>query len=66
MARRLYEAILGRIEAQGYDVFARRAETSLPTSYGSRRRARSGIRGRLPRGFAAASREDCNFLVIVL
>ncbi len=28
VARRLYEAILGRIEAQGYDVFARRAETS--------------------------------------
>ena len=30
VARRLYEAILERIEAQGYDVFARRAETSLP------------------------------------
>jgi phytoene synthase len=30
MARQLYEAILGRIEAQGYDVFGRRAETSLP------------------------------------
>jgi phytoene synthase len=29
VARRLYEATLGRIEAQGYDVFARRAETSL-------------------------------------
>ncbi|CAA9455986.1 MAG: Phytoene synthase [uncultured Rubrobacteraceae bacterium] len=29
VARRLYEAILDRIEAQGYDVFARRAETSL-------------------------------------
>jgi phytoene synthase len=29
VARELYEAILGRIEAQGYDVFARRAETSL-------------------------------------
>ena len=29
VARGLYEAILGRIEAQGYDVFARRAETSL-------------------------------------
>jgi 15-cis-phytoene synthase len=30
VARRLYEAILRRIEAQGYDVFTRRAETSLP------------------------------------
>jgi phytoene synthase len=30
VAGRLYEAILGRIEAQGYDVFSRRAETSLP------------------------------------
>jgi phytoene synthase len=30
VARRLYEAILGRIEAQDYDVFAQRAETSLP------------------------------------
>ncbi len=30
VARRLYETILERIEAQGYDVFARRAETSLP------------------------------------
>ncbi len=30
VARRLYEAILGRIEAQGYDVFAKRARTSLP------------------------------------
>lgn len=29
VARRLYEAILDRIEAQDYDVFARRAETSL-------------------------------------
>lgn len=28
VALRLYEAILGRIEAQGYDVFSRRAETS--------------------------------------
>jgi phytoene synthase len=28
VARRLYEAILGRIEAQGYDVFAKRARTS--------------------------------------
>lgn len=30
VARRLYEDILGGIEAQGYDVFARRAQTSLP------------------------------------
>ncbi len=30
VARRLYEAILDRIEAQGYDVFAKRARTSLP------------------------------------
>ncbi|CAA9441052.1 MAG: Phytoene synthase [uncultured Rubrobacteraceae bacterium] len=30
VAGRLYEAILGRIEAQGYDVFAKRAQTSLP------------------------------------
>ena len=30
VARRLYEAILDRIEAQGYDVFAERAQTSLP------------------------------------
>ena len=30
VARRLYAAILDRIEAQGYDVFAKRAETSLP------------------------------------
>ena len=29
VARHLYEAILGRIEAQGYDIFTRRAETSL-------------------------------------
>ena len=29
VARELYEAILDRIESQGYDVFARRAETSL-------------------------------------
>ncbi|MCA1847760.1 MAG: phytoene/squalene synthase family protein, partial [Actinobacteria bacterium] len=27
-ARELYAAILDRIEAQGYDVFSRRAETS--------------------------------------
>ena len=30
VAGRLYEAILDRIEAQGYDVFAKRAQTSLP------------------------------------
>jgi phytoene synthase len=30
VARHLYEAILGRIEAQGYDVFSQRAQTSLP------------------------------------
>jgi phytoene synthase len=30
VARRLYEAILGCIEAQDYDVFSRRARTSLP------------------------------------
>ena len=30
VARELYAAILDRIEAQGYDVFARRAETSRP------------------------------------
>jgi phytoene synthase len=30
VARRLYEAILGRIEAQRYDVFTYRAQTSLP------------------------------------
>ena len=30
VARRLYEAILDRIEAQGYDVFSRRAQTTLP------------------------------------
>jgi phytoene synthase len=29
VARQLYAAILGRIEAQSYDVFSRRAETSL-------------------------------------
>ncbi len=34
VARRLYEAILERIEAQGYDVFARRAETSLSQKLG--------------------------------
>jgi 15-cis-phytoene synthase len=34
VARRLYEAILGRIEAQGYDVFSRRAQTSLPHKLG--------------------------------
>jgi 15-cis-phytoene synthase len=28
VARELYAAILDRIEAQGYDVFSRRAETS--------------------------------------
>jgi len=30
VAGRLYEAILDRIEAQGYDVFSQRAETNLP------------------------------------
>jgi phytoene synthase len=30
VAGRLYEAILGRIEARGYDVFSGRAQTSLP------------------------------------
>jgi 15-cis-phytoene synthase len=30
VARRLYEAILGRIEKQSYDVFTGRAETTLP------------------------------------
>ena len=30
VARELYAAILGRIEAQDYDVFSQRAETSLP------------------------------------
>jgi phytoene synthase len=30
VARCLYEAILGRIEAQSYDVFSQRAQTSLP------------------------------------
>jgi 15-cis-phytoene synthase len=30
VAGRLYEAILDRIEAQGYDIFAQRAQTSLP------------------------------------
>ena len=30
VARRLYEGILDRIEAQGYDVFTERAQTSLP------------------------------------
>ena len=30
VARHLYEAILDRIEARDYDIFARRAETSLP------------------------------------
>ncbi|MCA1717801.1 MAG: phytoene/squalene synthase family protein [Actinobacteria bacterium] len=30
VAGRLYEAILDRIEAQGYDVFTKRAQTSLP------------------------------------
>jgi phytoene synthase len=34
VARRLYEAILDRIEAQGYDVFARRAQTSLAHKLG--------------------------------
>ena len=29
VAREFYAAILDRVEAQGYDVFARRAETSL-------------------------------------
>jgi phytoene synthase len=31
VARKLYAAILERIEAQGYDVFSRRAETTLAT-----------------------------------
>ena len=30
VAGRLYEAILDRIEAQGYDIFTQRAQTSLP------------------------------------
>jgi phytoene synthase len=47
VARRLYEAILGRIEAQGYDVFARRAQTSLPHKLGvAAACALGGYRGR--------------------
>jgi 15-cis-phytoene synthase len=34
VARRLYEAILGRIEAQSYDIFSQRAQTSLPYKIG--------------------------------
>jgi phytoene synthase len=34
VARELYAAILDRIEAQGYDVFSRRAETSLSSKLG--------------------------------
>jgi phytoene synthase len=34
VARQLYEAILGRIEAQGYDVFSWRAQTSLSHKLG--------------------------------
>ena len=41
VARHLYEAILGRIEAQGYDVFTRRAETSI--SYKLRVAARCAL-----------------------
>ncbi len=34
VARELYAAILDRVEAQGYDVFSRRAETSLARKLG--------------------------------
>ena len=45
VARELYAGILDRIEAQGYDVFARRAETSRPASSGSPPGAPPGTRG---------------------
>jgi 15-cis-phytoene synthase len=63
VARRLYEAILGRIEAQGYDVFARRAETSLPRklqvaaacALGDPGDLTARVRGGKPKGIAISS-----------
>ncbi len=63
VARRLYEAILGRIEAQGYDVFARRAETSLPRklrvaaacALGDPGDLATRVRGGKPKGIAISS-----------
>jgi phytoene synthase len=63
VARQLYEAILGRIEAQGYDVFARRAQTSLPRklrvaaacALGDPTELVTRVRGREPGGIAISS-----------
>ncbi len=63
VARRLYEAILDRIEAQGYDVFARRAQTSLPRKLGIAAVCAIGdpkeimlrVRGDRPNGIAMSS-----------
>ncbi len=63
VARRLYEAALGRIEAQNYDVFARRAETSLPRklrvaaacALGDPKEIAARVRGAAPDGIAIPS-----------
>jgi phytoene synthase len=63
VARRLYEAILGRLEAQGYDVFARRAQTSFARklrvaagcALGDPSEIVTRVRGRRPGGIAISS-----------
>jgi phytoene synthase len=63
VARRLYEAILGRIEAQGYDVFTQRAQTSLPYklrvaaayALGNPKEFATRFRGGKPDGIAISS-----------
>jgi phytoene synthase len=47
VARELYAAILGRIEAQGYDVFSRRAQTSRADKLGVAARCAARDRGEI-------------------
>lgn len=49
VARELYAAILDRIEAQGYDVFSQRADTTRPT--------------KLKTAFKVAARNPCEILI---
>jgi len=63
VARRLYEAILGCIEARGYDVFTRRTQTSLPyklrvattCAIGDPKEIMTRARGGRPAGIAMSS-----------
>lgn len=63
VARHLYEAILRRIEAQGYDIFAHRAQTSLPhklkvataCAWGDPKELVTRVRGGKPDGIAMSS-----------